>query len=245
MIKLLGIYKKHASRHGVASQLSLPFPGGNGLHGKVTTSNISGALPPIFFIVSPCVWEDDRLLNENYWGYLDIIDHAHSKYTSRHFAYLGYPSTILTNFWRQFQTASCQQQKRIISSYLENVAKIAVSQLLYDRSLPIFYGTDGNVVGDKNVISADLENIGQGHHLKKIIISQLLYTDFNHYFTKCCNWNWLQKRHISWPLKCRSGHISTNNISYHQINFNHFFRNDNSATGVVAFVCRPSFIYPW
>ena len=44
---------------------------------------------------------------------------------------------------------------------------ISVSQLLYDRFSQKFHKNDGNLVGNKNVISADLENIGQGHNLQK------------------------------------------------------------------------------
>ena len=39
--------------HGVAAQPSLPFPGME----KNETSNISGTMSLIFFILSPCVWE--------------------------------------------------------------------------------------------------------------------------------------------------------------------------------------------
>ena len=34
---------------------------------------------PIFFIFSPCVWENNGLLNKSYWDELDIIDQGHSK----------------------------------------------------------------------------------------------------------------------------------------------------------------------
>ena len=44
---------------------------------------------------------------------------------------------------------------------------IAVSQLLYDRYLSKFHRNDGNAVGDKNVISAHLENVGQADNLQK------------------------------------------------------------------------------
>ena len=32
-----------------------------------------------FFILSPYVWENNGLLNKNYWDDLDIIDQGHSK----------------------------------------------------------------------------------------------------------------------------------------------------------------------
>ena len=52
--------------------------------------------------------------------------------------------------------------------------KIAVSYLLYDRFIPKFYRNDGNVVGNKNVISPDLENVAQYHHLQKTHISAII-----------------------------------------------------------------------
>ena len=79
-------------RHGVAAQLSLHFPGGKWVVWKnVKTLNISGTMPQIFFILSPCVWENE-ILNKNYWDDLDIIDQGHSKGNVSHFClYLGYP----------------------------------------------------------------------------------------------------------------------------------------------------------
>ena len=59
---------------------------------NVITSNISGTMTPIFFILSPYVWENNGLLNKNYWDDLDIIDQGHSKgKISQFFLYLDYP----------------------------------------------------------------------------------------------------------------------------------------------------------
>ena len=45
-----------------------------------------------------------------------------------------------------------------------------VCVLLYDQFfLTNFHRNDGTVVINKNVISADLENVSQGYHLQKII----------------------------------------------------------------------------
>ena len=38
-----------------------------------------------------------------------------------------------------------------------------------------FHRNEGNVAGNKNIISADIECVGQGHRLKKIIISWFLF----------------------------------------------------------------------
>ena len=48
--------------------------------------------------------------------------------------------------------------------------------------LPNFHRNDGTVTGNQNVISADLQNISQGHHLQK---SYLRYyaTNFNQTIT--------------------------------------------------------------
>ena len=48
--------------------------------------------------------------------------------------------------------------------------QIAVSQLLCEEFLPKFHRNDGNIARNRNIISADLENLGQGHHLKKSYI---------------------------------------------------------------------------
>ena len=55
------------------------------------------------------------------------------------------------------------------------IYKNAISQLLYDRFLPEFYGNDGNVVGNENVISTDLEilvkvTIYKNHYISAIIL---------------------------------------------------------------------------
>ena len=36
-------------------------------------------MPPIFFILSPCFWENNGLPNKKYWDDLDIIDQGHGK----------------------------------------------------------------------------------------------------------------------------------------------------------------------
>ena len=36
-------------------------------------------MQPLFFILSPCLRENNGLLNKNYWDNLDIIDQDHSK----------------------------------------------------------------------------------------------------------------------------------------------------------------------
>ena len=66
----------------VDAQLSLPFPGGKCVAWKkVKALNISATIQLIFFLLSPCIWENNGLLNKNYWDGLDIIgqDHIRSK----------------------------------------------------------------------------------------------------------------------------------------------------------------------
>ena len=49
---------------GVASQLSLPVPGGKWVAWiKMKTLNISHIMPPIFFILLLYVWENNGLIN--------------------------------------------------------------------------------------------------------------------------------------------------------------------------------------
>ena len=72
--------QKYATRQKVAARLSLPFSRlKTGCMKKVKTSNISGTMQPIFFILLPCVWENNGLLNNRYWHDLDITDKGHSK----------------------------------------------------------------------------------------------------------------------------------------------------------------------
>ena len=87
--------QKCVRRYGVAAQLSLPFPGGKmGCMEKVKTSNISGIMPPIFLILSPYVWKNNGLLNNNYWDGLNIINQGHSKGNiSQLCIYFDYPRT--------------------------------------------------------------------------------------------------------------------------------------------------------
>ena len=106
MIWILGLDRKFTKRQGFAAQLNLPFPGGNGLHGKkVKTSNFSGTIQLIFFILSPCVCENNGLLNKNCWDDLDII-------------YLGYP-------WTNYNKISTTwpATKNVVSSDLENAGQ--------------------------------------------------------------------------------------------------------------------------
>ena len=57
---------KICNETGVATQFSLPFLDGKWVTWKkVKTSNISGTIQPIFFILSPCVRENNGLLNKN------------------------------------------------------------------------------------------------------------------------------------------------------------------------------------
>ena len=76
MIGVLRVNKKMSEAIGVATQLSLTFHVENRLHEKyLKTSNISGTMQTIFFIFfSPCVLENNALLNKNYWDELDVID---------------------------------------------------------------------------------------------------------------------------------------------------------------------------
>ena len=58
---------------------------------EVKTSNISGTMLPIFFILSPYLWENNGLVNKNYWDDLDIIDQGHKfivRVTFHNFAYI-------------------------------------------------------------------------------------------------------------------------------------------------------------
>ena len=59
---------------------------------------------------------------------------------------------------------------------------------------------DSNLIGKKNVTSADLENVGKSLHLQnKIIISRLLYSRFNQSFTKMMPLDEAHKKHhITW-----------------------------------------------
>ena len=154
-------------------------------------------------------WENNRLLNKNYWDDLDIIDQGHSKGSISQFClYLGYPwtnfNTILTT---KMASWPAKKKCRIIwSSKCRSrtpFTKIAVSQLLYDGFLLNVYRNNGNVVENKNVISADLQNIGQGHHLQKSYLGY--YTaEFNQTFTKMILLGWQQKHPVHWPWKYRS-----------------------------------------
>ena len=86
----------------------------NWLHGKSETSNISGTVPPIFFILSPCVLENNGLLNKNYWNELDIIDQGKGN-VSQFCLYLGYHWTNLNKI------RTTMMQKNVLPSDSENV----------------------------------------------------------------------------------------------------------------------------
>ena len=75
--------------------------------------------------------------------------------------------------------------------------KIAISQLLYDRCLPIIHTNDGTVTSHKNIIYADLENVGQGHYLQKSLYLGYYTTDFNQSSTKLLLLGQTTKHHIS------------------------------------------------
>ena len=64
----------------VVAKFNLPFPRRIVLHvKKVKTSNIYDTIPLICFNLSQCVWENNGLLNKNYWNDLDSINQGHSK----------------------------------------------------------------------------------------------------------------------------------------------------------------------
>ena len=70
MIEVFGLHKKKRHRW-LPRTLVFDFQVENMLHGKVETSNISGTLPTIVFIIALCVWENNMLLNKNYLHDLD------------------------------------------------------------------------------------------------------------------------------------------------------------------------------
>ena len=58
----------------VAIYIFLPFPSEKwDVWKKGKNSNIYGTMPPIVFFLSPCVWENNRILNKNYWDDLDKV----------------------------------------------------------------------------------------------------------------------------------------------------------------------------
>ena len=52
------------------------------------------------------------------------------------------------------------------------------SGLSFDQFLPEFDHNDGIWVGNKNVLSSDLGNVGQGHHLQKSLYLSYYMNDF-------------------------------------------------------------------
>ena len=144
---------------------------------KVKTSNISGTMPLIKFILSPYVWKN-WLLNKNYWDDLGIIDQGHSKSDVSQFClYLSYPwkffykiSTMMMESWQVTKTRSIILPWKCRSR--SPFTKIAVFQLQYNRFLPKLYRNDSNVVGNKNVISGWPLRWRPRSPLTKIIISQ-------------------------------------------------------------------------
>ena len=89
------LQKKYGAT-GVAAQ-KFSFQCRKWMHGKkLKTSDISGTMPTIFFILATRVGEYNGLLNKNYWDDLGIIDQAHGKENvSSICLYLG---PILTKF---------------------------------------------------------------------------------------------------------------------------------------------------
>ena len=78
-------------------------------------------VPPIFFILSRYVWENNGLLNKNYWDDLEVIDQGHGYGNiSEFYLYLGYP---WTNFNKISTTmmASRPATKNVLSFDLKNV----------------------------------------------------------------------------------------------------------------------------
>ena len=70
------------------------------------------------------------------------------------------------------------------------------------------------MVSKNNVISADLKNVGQCHHLQISLYLGYHTADFNPTLTKMMLLDLTKKRHISWPRKCRSrSHFIKSNIS--------------------------------
>ena len=69
------------------------------------------------------------------------------------------PSWLATNHVLPFGLKNVSQGQRL---------QKLLSQLLYKRSLPNFHGNDGNVAGNKNVIFADLQIVGQGKILLEL-----------------------------------------------------------------------------
>ena len=61
---------------------------------------------------------------------------------------------------------------------------MVVPQLLHDRFLPNFFRNDGNVANNKNVQTANHENVGQSHRLQKSLYLGYDMIDFNQTFTK-------------------------------------------------------------
>ena len=102
----------------------------NELHGESETSNISGTTPPIIFILSPYVCDNDGLLNTNYYDDLDIIDEGHSKGNISKFClFLGCPWNDLKKIRSQWWHRG-QQQKNVISSDIETVGQVYYLQKL-------------------------------------------------------------------------------------------------------------------
>ena len=85
---------------------------------------------------------------------------------------------------------------------------------LSDWFLPNFHRNDGTVAINKNVISTDLQNVVQCHHLQNNCISAIIQPILTKVSLEWCYCGWQQMRYISWPWKCRSGsHFIKSNIS--------------------------------
>ena len=84
----LGLYQK---KMGMPHKLVFLFQVENGLHG-ISENNEYISMPTIFFNLSPCVWENNGLLNKNQWDDLDIIYQGNCKGNISQFClYHGYP----------------------------------------------------------------------------------------------------------------------------------------------------------
>ena len=92
--------------------------------------------------------------------------------------------------------------------------KIAVSQLLCERFFSNVPGNPSNITCNKNVISAGLDNVGQGYRLQKLLYMGSYTIDFNQTFTKMMQWMLATKPSHRLKLKTRTkSHATKSNIS--------------------------------
>ena len=108
------------------------------------------------------------LFNKNLWDDLDIIDQGHSKCNVSKFRLnRGYFNKISTKMMASRPIKKKSYHLTLKYRTRLPVTEIALSQLLYNRFLPNLHRNDGNMVGNKNVTSADFQNVGEGHRLQK------------------------------------------------------------------------------